>query len=276
MERIKEKPAIKYGTTNITEKGTVSIRKKGNSYEARIRLELKDKLKGVDTNPRLSRSGLTAEIAKCRLAELIIEKYFMPQDISLSSDSVFSEDCEANLETFKEYKKVKNDYLIHKGVHSNIDFGSFGMLWLKYKSSEPDPSSGKLISPKTVETYAYTLKKHVVKNFSKYKVEEMSKEIIEKYVKDLRKVYPRAAKDVFLMIRQILTYAKKKGLIDELPEFEIKFPKKKRSKKTKLVYIKSERQNLWLDLFEKDGRSFCKLFATLLQTGMRPEERLWS
>lgn len=41
----------------------------------------------------------------------------------------------------------------------------------------------------------------------------MTKEIVEEYVSDLRKVYPRAAKDVFLMIRQILQYAKRKNLL---------------------------------------------------------------
>ena len=78
------------------------------------------------------------------------------------------------------------------------------------------------------------------------------------------------------MIRQILQYAKSKGLIKVIPEFELKFPKRKRSKKTKLVYLPEERQPIWLDILEQDGRPFCKLFATLLQTGMRPEERLRS
>ena len=39
-----------------------------------------------------------------------------------------------------------------------------------------------------------------------------------------------------------------------------------------MVYLPAERQPVWLDILENDGRSFCKLFATLLQTGMRPEE----
>lgn len=33
-----------------------------------------------------------------------------------------------------------------------------------------------------------------------------------------------------------------------------------------------ERQSVWLDYFENDGRKFALLYATLLQTGMRPEE----
>ena len=113
---------------------------------------------------------------------------------------------------------------------------------------------------------------NVTDTFAQYTVPEMTKEIVEEYVSNLRKVYPRAAKDVFLMIRQILQYAKKRDLIKEIPDFELKFPKKKRSKKTKLVYLPADRQPIWLDILENDGREFCKLFATLLQTGMRPEE----
>ena len=52
----------------------------------------------------------------------------------------------------------------------------------------------------------------------------------------------------------------------------MKFHKKKRSKKTKLVYLPVDRQPIWLDILEKDGRKFCKLFTTLLQTCIRIEE----
>ena len=211
MEKINNKRATNINTkAKKAEKGTVTIRKRGNSFEARVRLELKNKLKGADCNPRLSRSAKSA-----KLIQELIPRW------SITS--------------------------------------SFASLY-----------SGKYF--KTVETYAYTLKKHIKGNFSQYTVPEMTKEIVEEYVSDLRKVYPRAAKDVFLMIRQILQYAKKKELIKEIPEFELKFSKKKRSKKTKLVYLPADRQPIWLDILEKDGRSFCKLFATLLQSGMRPEE----
>ena len=70
----------------------------------------------------------------------------------------------------------------------------------------------------------------------------MTKEVVEGYVTMIRKDYPRAAKDIFLMIRQVLQYGKQKKLIKEIPDFDLKFPKKKRSKKTKLVYLPAERQ----------------------------------
>ena len=81
------------------------------------------------------------------------------------------------------------------------------------------------------------------------------------------------AKDLYLLIRCILVYAKdEKKIIDKVPQFGLKFPKKKRSTKAKIPYLTEERQSVWLDYFENDGREFALLYATLLQTGMRPEE----
>lgn len=267
MEKINDSRTI-----NTAEKGTVSVRQRGNSFEARIRLELKQSMKGVDKNPRLSRSGLTEEIAKRRLAQLIVDKYLIKADTEIIKENIFSDVCEENLKEFAEYKEAKEELILHRGVNSGITFDNFAVIWLNYKKEYINPSTGKKISPKTVESYVYVLKKHIKPNFSKYTVPEMTKEVVEDYISNLRKDYPRAAKDVFLMIRQILKYAKKKKLIKEIPDFELRFPRKKRSQKTKLVYLPGERQPIWLDILEQDGRSFCKLFAALLQTGMRPEE----
>ena len=77
MEKINSRVVIKNSKNNVkAERGTVTIRQRGNSFEARIRLELK---KGGDKNPRLSRSGPTEEIARQRLAQLIIDTYVVKQ-----------------------------------------------------------------------------------------------------------------------------------------------------------------------------------------------------
>ena len=77
MEKIDSKVVIRNNKNNgKAEKGTVTVRKRGNSFEARIRLELK---KGAEKNPRLSRSGTTEEIARKRLAQLIIDTYIVKQ-----------------------------------------------------------------------------------------------------------------------------------------------------------------------------------------------------
>ena len=226
MEKINSRVVIKNSKNNVkAERGTVTIRQRGNSFEARIRLELK---KGGDKNPRLSRSGPTEEIARQRLAQLIIDTYVVKQNYEIIEESVFTDGCEENLKGFSEYLDAKEDVILHKGVNSCINFYDFAVIWLNYKKSYVNPSTGKTISPKTVETYAYALKKHIKENFAQYTVPEMTKEVVEEYIANLRTVYPRAAKDVFLMIRQILQYAKKRNLIKGVPDFELKFPKKKR------------------------------------------------
>lgn len=54
-----------------------------------MRLELKNKLKGADCNPRLSRSAQTEQLARQRLAELIIDTYLIKQNHELVEESVF-------------------------------------------------------------------------------------------------------------------------------------------------------------------------------------------
>ena len=186
MEKINNKRATNINTkAKKAEKGTVTIRKRGNSFEARVRLELKNKLKGADCNPRLSRSAQTEQLARQRLAELIIDTYLIKQNHELVEESVFSEECEENLKYFPEYKDAKEDVILHRGISSCINFADFAVMWLNYKKEYINPTTGKKISPKTVETYAYTLKKHIKGNFSQYTVPEMTKQIVEEYVSDL-------------------------------------------------------------------------------------------
>ena len=70
-------------------KGSVTVRKKGNSYEARVTLELVNIMEGVDKNPRLSRTAKTEEDAKKRLGKLIVDVYFEAQKKS-HSKKIFS------------------------------------------------------------------------------------------------------------------------------------------------------------------------------------------
>ncbi len=64
-------------------KGTVTIRKKGNSYEARVTLALNSIMEGVDKNSRLSRTARTEKEARKRLGELITDVYFDIKRIKL-------------------------------------------------------------------------------------------------------------------------------------------------------------------------------------------------
>ena len=87
-------------------KGSVTVRKKGNSFEARVTLELVSIMEGVDKNPRLSRTAKTESEAKKRLGKLIADVYYEAQKKS-NNNKVFSDECNKELERFEEYKEEK-------------------------------------------------------------------------------------------------------------------------------------------------------------------------
>lgn len=92
-------------------------------------------MKGADCNPRLSRSAQTEQLARQRLAELIIDTYLIKQNHELVEESVFSEECEENLKYFPEYKDAKEDVILHRGISSCINFADFAVMWLNYKKN---------------------------------------------------------------------------------------------------------------------------------------------
>ena len=255
-------------------KGSVTVRRKGNSYEARVTLELVNLVEGVDTNPRLSRTAKTEEEAKRRLGKLIADMYFEAQ-MKSNNKKIFSDECNRELEKFKEYKEEKKQKKIEVLADDYTLFPNMAKEWLNWKKKQVNPNTNKTISPKTVETYINTIQNHVMLDFKDYHLSEITKELVEDYINRKRQKTPRLAKDLFLLIRSVLVYAKNvRHLLNEVPTFNLKFPKKKRAKKAKIPYLPSDRQEIWLDICEKDKREFAYLFATLLQTGMRPEERM--
>ena len=257
-------------------KGSDTVGKKGNSFEARVTLELVSIMEGVDKNPRLSRTAKTESEAKKRLGKLIADVYYEAQKKS-NNNKVFSDECNKELERFEEYKEEKTQRKIEELAEDYMLFPNMAKEWLNWKKKQVNPNSNKTISPKTVETYINTIQNHVMIDFKNYHLSKMTKEVIEDYINKKRQKTPRLAKDLFLLIRSVLNYAKDvRHLLNEVPKFDLKFSKKKRAKKTKIPYLTAERQEVWLDICENDKREFAYLFATLLQTGMRPEERLWA
>ncbi len=253
-------------------KGCVTVRKKGNSYEARITLALNSLMEGVDKNPRLSRTAKTDKEARQRLGELIAKVYWDIQKNS-GNEKVFSDECSRELDNFQEYKEEKAKRKVVELAEDYTLFPNMAKEWINWKKQQVNPNTNKTISPKTLETYINTIQNHVMVDFKGYHIEELTKQLVEEYINAKRKNTPRLAKDLFLMIRSILVYCKdKRNLIKEVPTFDIKFPKKKRSTKAKIPYLTEKRQQEWLDIFEQDKREFALLFALLLQTGMRPEE----
>ena len=89
-------------------KGTVTIRKKGNSFEARVTLALNSIMEGVDRNPRLSRTARSEKEARKRLGELITDVYFdIKRKSAVPNVKVFTEECSSELNKFTEFNEEK-------------------------------------------------------------------------------------------------------------------------------------------------------------------------
>lgn len=218
-------------------KGTVTIRKKGNSYEARVTLALNSIIEGAYKNPRLSRTARTEKEARKRLGELITDVYFdIKRNSTISNVKVFTEECSSELNKFTEFNEEKAKRKIELLADDYTLFPNIAKEWLNWKKNQVNPTTNKTISLKTVETYINTIKNHVMVDFEKYHVSEISKDLVKNYINQKRQKTSRLAKDLFLLIRAVLTYAKdKKGLIKEVPNFDLKFQKKKRAKVAKYV-----------------------------------------
>ena len=223
-------------------KGTVTIRKKGNSYEARVTIALNSIMEGVDKNPRLSRTARSEKEARKRLGELITDVYFdIKRNSTIPNVKVFTDECSTELNKFTEFNEERERRKIEILADDYTLFPNIAKEWLNWKKKQVNPSTNKTISLKTVETYINTIKNHVMVDFKKYHVSEISKDLVENYINEKRQKTPRLAKDLFLLIRAVLTYAKdKKGLIKEIPNFDLKFQKKKRAKVTKVCYLPEE------------------------------------
>ena len=254
-------------------KGTVTVRKKGNSFEARVTLELVAIMKGVGKNPRLSRTAKTADEARKRLGEHIVEVYNSAQ-LQLSRSKVFTDECSQQLENFSEYQTAIKEKKFGEVASEYINFYNIVLDWFNWKRKQVNPVTGRKLGEKSVETYAYTIKNHIKPKFENINIFDVTKDMVEEYIEEKKTHKERTAKDTLSIIKNALIYARdEKGIIKEVPKFDIIFKKKnKRLIKKQIPYLSEERREVWLDILEKDGREFCLLFAAILQNGMRPEE----
>lgn len=132
------------------------------------------------------------------------------------------------------------------------------------------PNRAKRLSSKTFEQYVYNVKSNLIPAFGEYLINEITKEMFQNYI-DNRNA-PKMARDNYITMKQIMELARQQNIISISPIVDIVLPPKR---KKEISYLTSEEQVKWLDCAEQDGRDWALLFATIIQTGMRPEERLW-
>lgn len=278
MERIKSPTKVKIKKER-TKKGEVSVRNRKNGKEARVTLQLN--IPGME-NPRLAKYGATEEIARQRLAEAIVLTYIeIQKNKEFANIQIFSPECQIELNKFDEYMECVKRYQTQangKKLEKNIVTNPLSeyvnkMLKEKKKQSEiVTVKRKKKISADTFSYYLRTAKRQILPYFGDVDVTTITSEKLQEHFDSLD-YSEKYLKDIRLVFKLSLDVAVKEKIVTENVAAKIKIEKSiSKTPGIEIEHLEQDRQEVWLDLFEKDKRQFAYLFEAILLTGARPEE----
>lgn len=278
MERIKSPTKVKIKKER-TKKGEVSVRDRKNGKEARVTLQLN--IPGME-NPRLAKYGATEEIARQRLAEAIVLTYIdIHKNQEFANIQIFSPECQIELNKFDEYMECVKRYQTQangKKLEKNIVTNPLSeyvnkMLKEKKKQSEiVTVKRKKKISADTFSYYLRTAKRQILPYFGDVDVTTITSEKLQEHFDSLD-YSEKYLKDIRLVFKLSLDVAVKEKIVTENVAAKIKIEKSiSKTPGIEIEHLEQDRQEVWLDLFEKDKRQFAYLFEAILLTGARPEE----
>ena len=278
MGRIKSPTKVKIKKER-TKKGEVSVRNRKNGKEARVTLQLN--IPGME-NPRLAKYGATEEIARQRLAEAIVLTYIeIQKNKEFANIQIFSPECQIELNKFDEYMECVKRYQTQangKKLEKNIVTNPLSeyvnkMLKEKKKQSEiVTVKRKKKISADTFSYYLRTAKRQILPYFGDVDVTTITSEKLQEHFDSLD-YSEKYLKDIRLVFKLSLDVAVKEKIVTENVAAKIKIEKSiSKTPGIEIEHLEQDRQEVWLDLFEKDKRQFAYLFEAILLTGARPEE----
>lgn len=278
MERITCPTKAKIKKQKV-KKGQISIRNKKNGKEARVTLQLN--IPGMK-NPRLEKYGATEEIARKRLAEAILLTYIEVQkNKEFANVQIFSPECQMELNKFDEYMQCVKEYQLKANgekttrkdeIKYPISLYVDKMIKMKKKQSEiTGIKKRKKISKKTVTYYWNIAQKQVLPYFGNLDATTITEEQIQEHF-DTLDYSPKYLKDIRLVLKLSLDLVVKEKLRPDNPAEKIELETSKKSLGIEIEHLEQDRQEVWLDIFEKDKRQWAYLFEAILLTGARPEE----
>ena len=278
MERIKSPTKVKIKKER-TKKGEVSVRDRKNGKEARVTLQLN--IPGME-NPRLAKYGATEEIARQRLAEAIVLTYIeIQKNKEFANIQIFSPECQIELNKFDEYMECVKRYQTQangKKLEKNIvtnPLSEYVNKMLKEKKRQSEivtVKRKKKISADTFSYYLRTAKRQILPYFGDVDVTTITSEKLQEHFDSLD-YSEKYLKDIRLVFKLSLDVAVKEKIVTENVAAKIKIEKSiSKTPGIEIEHLEQDRQEVWLDLFEKDKRQFAYLFEAILLTGARPEE----
>lgn len=238
----------------------IKVRKKGNSYEARKTIDL-SKIYGFEVTKRISKTALTEGEA------IRLLKFKEQEELINAAEQVKNNNISNKLEYERLEQvtvKVGEDFTLKTFVNK--------MLLEKKQQSELELySRRRKVSPKTVTSYLGTANKQVIPVWGDLDVRTITTEQLQQHF-DTLDYSEKYLKDIKLILKMSFQTAINLGVIQENPATKIYVGNRKSNIGVEIEHLDKERQAVWLDLFEKDGRQWAYLFEAILLSGGRPEE----
>lgn len=160
-----------------------------------------------------------------------------------------------------------------------IKVKDFCKEWLDYKFSlcKKSDTNVRPLSQKTFDSYARTTTDVILPYFEKNKIiylHQVTEDIIKEHLKS-RNGYDNK-RHSYIVFSMLFQYAVKQKKVKENLMLYIDKPKRPIKKETeKRAYIDPDRQEVWLDVFEKENTDLSLLFETMLLTGRSSRRDMW-
>ena len=262
-----------------TKKGEITVRDKKNGKEARVTLQLN--IPGLE-NPRLAKYGATEEIARKRLAEAIVLTYIEVQkNKQFANIQVFSPECQMELNKFDEYMQCVKEYQTKANGEKEavndkhtIEYYVRKMVAQKNRQAKLCANNKKRKKPITFDTVAYywnIARAQIIPGFGGMDVVKVTCEELQDKI-DILDLSPKYLQDIKLTLKLTFDVVINDKLRNDNPAQKLKVPQNKKSMGIEIEHLEQDRQEVWLDIFEKDKRQWVYLFEAILLTGARPEE----
>ena len=240
----------------------IKIRKKGNSYEARKTIDL-SKIYGFDVTKRISKTALTEEEA------IALLKVKEQEELINAAEDVKAKKYRNKI----EYETLENEV---KDVGTDFTLKTFTNKMLQEKKLQSEInlySRRRKISPETVKSYLGTANRQVIPVWGDLDIRKITTEQLQKHF-DTLDYSEKYLKDIKLILGLTFQTAINLGVIQDNPATKIYVGNRKYDRGVEIEHLDKDRQDVWLDLFEQDGRQWAYLLEAILLSGRTPGRML--
>ncbi len=129
----------------------------------------------------------------------------------------------------------------------------------------------KKITPKTVTYYVNTANSKPFSYFNDLDIRTITTEQIQDII-DTLDYSIKYLKDVRLVLKLALDIAIKEKIRTDNPAINVDIGSSSKLIGIEIEHLDQDRQDVWLNIIEKDKRQWAYLFEAILLTGARPEE----